>query len=258
MKFFVAKVNLKEHERTGLSYLRPIQFAFDSHKFMLPIRLGMINSQGPQDLVIYILTENGRVETTNYRTVKVPTGMDLPQYIRDDFGSFYKAMFDRQVMENDMKVVFTEYVWNMGFCDPCAAPPLSQDELRQLGVFWLDAGRQAGIGGGPMPFEQVPVMLTRLHVRYSAATFPEDLTFQETQDRENFQGRYVLRHQWAGSEDTCPAAKSYFDDLRQRRTTEAATLADLTGWNLDEIYQKAGYDPGKMPKPSVWWNNLWR
>jgi len=46
--------------------------------------------------------------------------------------------------------------------------------------------------------------------------------------------------------------------LRQRRTTEAATLADLTGWNLDEIYQKAGYDPGKMPKPSVWWNNLWR
>ncbi len=258
MKFFVAKVNLKELERSGLSYLRPIQFAFDSHKFMLPIRLGMINSQGPQDLVIYILTESGRVETTNYRTVKVPTGMDLPQYIRDDFGSFYKAMFDRQVMENDMKVVFTEYVWNMGFCDPCAAPPLSQDELRQLGVFWLDAGRQAGIGGGPMPFEQVPVMLTRLHVRYSAATFPEDLTFQETQDQENFQGRYVLRHPWAGSEDTCPAAKGYFDDLRQRRTTEAATLADLTGWNLDEIYQKAGYDPGKMPKPSVWWNNLWR
>jgi hypothetical protein len=95
-------------------------------------------------------------------------------------------------------------------------------------------------------------------VRYSAATFPEDLTFQETQDQENFQGRYVLRHPWAGAEDTCPAAKNYFDDLRQRRSTEAATLADLTGWNIDEIYQKAGYDPGKMPKPSVWWNNLWR
>ena len=40
MKFFVAKVNLKEHQRTGLSYLRPIQFAFESPKFMLPIRLG--------------------------------------------------------------------------------------------------------------------------------------------------------------------------------------------------------------------------
>jgi hypothetical protein len=144
----------------------------------------------------------------------------------------------------------------MGFCDACAAPPLSQDELRQLGVFWLDEGRPGGtpFGGGPMAFEQVPVMLTRLYVRYSAATFPEDLTFQKTQGQQNFQGRYVLRHPWAGSEDTCPAAKSYFDDLRQRRATEA--LADLMGWNIDEIYQKAG--AGKMPKPPVWWNNLWR
>jgi hypothetical protein len=49
-------------------------------------------------------------------------------------------------------------------------------------------------------------------------------------------------------------AKSYFDDLRQRRATEA--LAELTGWNIDEIYQKAG--AGKMAKPSVWWNNRWR
>src|SRR5260370_37486374 len=118
--------------------------------------LGMINSKGPQDLVIYILPENGRVETTNYRTVKVPTGMDLPQYIRDDFGSFYKAMFDRQVMENDMKVVFTEYVWNMRFCDPCAAPPLAQDELPELGGFWLTAGGQGG--DVPLRVEPVPVV----------------------------------------------------------------------------------------------------
>jgi hypothetical protein len=56
MKFFVAKVNIAEHNRTGLTYLRPLQFAFESPKFMLPIRLGMINSQGPQDLVVYRLT----------------------------------------------------------------------------------------------------------------------------------------------------------------------------------------------------------
>ena len=83
MKFFVAKVNLTEHKRTGLTYLRPLQFAFESPKFMLPIRLGMINSQGPQDLVVYMLTQNGRVETTNYRTVKLPTGMDIPEYVRE-------------------------------------------------------------------------------------------------------------------------------------------------------------------------------
>ena len=42
------------------------------------------------------------------------------------------------------------------------------------------------------------VFLTRLHVRYDAAHFPEDLVFQETADRTNFQGRYVLRHEWKG------------------------------------------------------------
>ena len=47
MKFFVAKVNLKEQKKTGLTYLRPLQFAFESPKFMLPIRLGMVNARRP-------------------------------------------------------------------------------------------------------------------------------------------------------------------------------------------------------------------
>ena len=51
MKFFVAKVNLKEQLRAGQNYLRPLQFAFESEKFMLPIRLGMLNASGPQDLI---------------------------------------------------------------------------------------------------------------------------------------------------------------------------------------------------------------
>jgi hypothetical protein len=225
----------------------------------------MINAQGPQDLIIYLLTQNGRVETTNYRTVKLPTGMDLPAYIRDDFGDFYKAMFGQEVRRNDMTAVFSEYVWNLGtFCDPCSAPPLSADELRQLGVYWVSPDDRPGgiypnIAQGP--FEgQGPgqVIFTRLHVRYSAATFPEDLMFQETQDTENFQVRYVLRHPWAGSSESCPAAQAYFDALRQRRQTEALTLADLTGWKIDEIYRKQGIDPATMAQPAQWWQQLWK
>ena len=265
MKFFVAKVNIAEHNRTGLTYLRPLQFAFESPKFMLPIRLGMINSQGPQDLVIYMLTENGRVETTNYRTVKLPTGIDIPEYVRAEFGDFYKAMFDEQVKRNDMRAVFTEYVWNMGWCDPCAGPPLSREELRSLGVFWLDDQPGGAMPmyrrpGGFMPYPQpgggaTPVTLTRLHVRYSADTFPEDLIFQETQDQENFQARYVLQHAWNGSPDACEAAKNYFDELNKRRAQEAETLADLTGWNLEDVIKKAGLSPESQPKP--WWQNIW-
>ena len=146
--------------------------------------------------------------------------------MRDDFADFYKAMFDHQVKRNEMRAVFTEYVWNMGWCDPCAAPPLTRaTSCKSLGVFWLDD--QPGVPrfrqGGAMPFQQpgggpMPVMLTRLHVRYSADTFPEDLVFQETQDQENFQARYVLQLAWNGSPDACPAARDYFENLNKRRS----------------------------------------
>jgi len=83
MKFFVAKVNLGEQRRLGFSYLRPLQVAYDSPKFMLPLRLGMVNADGPQELFVFAITRNGRVETTNYRTVKLPEGMDIPEYVKD-------------------------------------------------------------------------------------------------------------------------------------------------------------------------------
>jgi hypothetical protein len=241
MKFFVAKVNLKEQAAGGFSTLRPLQFAFESPKFMLPLRLGMINAQGPQDLIIYMLTRNGRVETTNYRTVKLPADMDLPVYTKNDFAGFYKAMFKQQAEKDGNRAVYTEYFWDMGWCDPCAANPLSPDELRQAGVFWIDrpdAGDSFNSGASvrrAMPQGASPAMLTRLHVRYTPATFPEDLVFQETRDRGNFQARYVLRNPWTGSANECPEAQTYFQQLGQRQEREARQLANLTGWSLNSI-----------------------
>src|SRR4051812_22488724 len=248
MKFFVAKVNLKEQMRTGVSYLRPLQFAFESEKFMLPLRLGMVNGNGAQDLIAYVLTRNGRVESTNYRTLKLPANMDVPVYLRSEFAGFYKAMFEHQARAEDYRVVFTEYFWDMSWCDPCAADPLSPDEMRSAGVFWL--GQDGGARGGASP-----VMLTRLHVRYTPDTFPEDLMFQETADRTNFQARYVLRHAWPGSPDACPAAKLYFDQVTKRQTKEAQVLAELTGWDLNRIRGKMELQPVAKQE---WWKGLWR
>ena len=247
MRFFVAKVNLAEHDKLGFSYLRPLQVAYESPKFMLPIRLGTVNANGPQELFVYALTRTGRIETTNYRTVRLPSDMDLPEYLKqpNEFSSFYKAMFARQVEKQGGRAVFLEYGWDMRWCDPCAADPLSNDELRQLGVFWAEAN-----GRG------VPnVFLTRLHVRYDSAHFPEDLVFQETGDRSNFQGRYVLRHAWTGA-DRCSAAAAYRETLRERRAREAEQLASLTGWNIADIRKKMGEDPAGPEAP--WWQKLWK
>ena len=249
MRFFVAKVNVKEQTKLGFTYLRPLQVAFESPKFMLPLRLGTVNANGPQDLIVYTLTRRGRVETTNYRTVKLPSDMDLPVYLKDrgEFAKFYKAMFTRQVEKHDGRVVFTEYAWDMRWCDPCAADPLSRDELRNLGVFWQDGAAS-----------QAPnVYLTRLHVRYDGAHFPEDLVFQETPDRSNFQGRFVLRHPFSGAA-TCDAAATYRRSVWDRQQQEAQRLASLTGWSLAEIRTKMRLGDAPPVEPTAWWQRIWK
>jgi len=100
------------------------------------------------------------------------------------------------------------------------------------------------------------VFLTRLHVRYDAAHFPEDLTFQETADRTNFQGRYVLRHPWQGTK-TCREAEEYRTNLPQRWEQEARTLATLTGWNVEAIRKKMP-SHGVTADPQKWWRKLWK
>ena len=256
LRFFVAKVNLEAQAKLGFNYLRPLQVAYESPKFMLPVRLGTVNADGPQELFVYALTRKGRVETTNYRTVRLPSDLEIPVYVKDEFGDFYRDMFTRQTNRENMSAVFLEYAWDMSWCDPCAADPLSPQELRQLGVFWLEGSRP---GSAPVPQgagRPADVFLTRLHVRYDAAHFPEDLVFQETSDRANFQGRYILRHPWRGA-DQCSEARSYREQLRERQLREAETLARLTGWDLSEIHKRIGFDAPVVTEEEPWWRKLW-
>ncbi len=257
MRFFVAQVNLAEQARLGFSYLRPLQVAFESRKFMLPIRLGTINADGPQELFVFVLNRAGRVQTTNYRTVKLPTGMDLPVFVKYDFADFYRDMFAEQVRRERMRTVFLEYAWDMSWCDPCAADPLSPAELRELGVFWVRGERALPTTRpirAPQPARNV--FVTRLHLRYTADTFPEDLMFQSTGDRTSYQGRYVIRHPWSGGAE-CPEARRYYEELRRRQEKEAETLASLTGWDVNTIRDRM-----EIPEPrgedAPWWKRLWK
>jgi len=254
MRFFVAKVNLEEQKKAGYAYLRPLQVAYESSKFMLPIRLGTLNAKAKQDLYVYALTRSGRIETTNYRTVKLPSDTDVPEFVQAMFADFYRDMFARQTEIENNRGVFLEYAWDMAWCDPCAADPLSPQELRSLGVFWTG---KSGDNGRAAPPQAQNVFVTRLHVRYDRAHFPEDLMFQETGDRQNYQGRYVIRHPWSG-ESSCDTS-AYYEQVRARQEREARQLASLTGWDINDIRAKISFagvdDPETGPKP--WWTRLW-
>lgn len=241
LKFFVVKVNLAELDNlrasgqvqadaNGFIKLRPIQMTFKSEKFMLPIRLGMANATGDQDLIIYSFTDKGRTECTNYRTAKIPTDREIPEFTRNVFGEFYKKLFDRAWEKEGKNVVLQEYGWDLSSsnyvkCDPCATTPPTYAELREAGVFWATAGGNQGWGGSDYSGD---FYLTRLHVRYGRATFPQDLMFQATPDKTPFQGRYIMRH--PAPDLSCDEAKPYLRQLVARRQRELNEFQALTGW----------------------------
>jgi MYXO-CTERM domain-containing protein len=200
-----------------MAELSPLRFHYDSETFNLPIRLGLVNSSGTQDLIVHILARGKRYEVANYKNVTIPTNIDIDEKARGRFGEFYAALFDRTVETNPGAIV-TEYSWGADSCDPCPSSP-------------LDPGDFATLGGDVVPGvaedqKWVPTnsfVLTRLHARYGKNALGEDLVFRvakpivggrefnqengklETGAREmpeggisNFQGRYAIRHPWTG------------------------------------------------------------
>jgi hypothetical protein len=209
-KFFVAKVDSKKVKfKDGMAALSPLRFHYDSESFSLPVRLGLVNSSGKQDLIVHILGRNQRFELANYKNVTIPTNLDVDEQAREQFGAFYAALFDRTVEQNPGAVV-TEYSWMSMSCDPCPGPAL---DLNELAVFGGDVVPSGGQG-------MYNFVLTRLHARYGKDALGEDLVFKtagpiaggrEQQGTDgkletgshpdsvnNFQGRYAIRHPWKG------------------------------------------------------------
>jgi hypothetical protein len=138
-KFFVAKVDPKKVKfENGQAQLSPLRFHYDSPELSLPVRLGLINSNGTQDLVVHVLGKRQRFEPANYRSVTIPTNLDLAEQGKGEFGRFYAALFDRTLEKNPQAIV-TEYSWDASTCDPCPGPALDQNDLATLGADALNA-----------------------------------------------------------------------------------------------------------------------
>jgi len=206
MKFFVAKVDPQKVKfEDGRAALSPLRFFYDSDRFELPIRLGLANSSGTQDLIVNVLAGE-RYEVANYPNVTIPTNLDVTPMVKDKFPAFYAALFDRTVEQHPGAVV-TEYSWAAGSCDPCPGPTLNPADFATLGA---DVTKE-NLGYG--------YVLTRLHARYGK-DIKDDLVFKAAQpivggreiknatgqldttaqpaSTNNFQGRYAIRYPWTG------------------------------------------------------------
>ncbi|MDA8886442.1 DUF2330 domain-containing protein [Bacteroidia bacterium] len=243
LKFFVVKVDLNKYNpQSNGGFLRPLQIKVKSEKFMLPIRLGMANANGEQDLLVYAFSRKGRVECTNYRTVKMPTNKKVPTFIKPNFGNFYADVFRNSHARQGRDAVFLEYAWNVTptwggrKCDPCVGPPPYQQQFVMAGIPWIN---QQG----------ATTYFTRLHVKYSLDKFPEDLFFQETPNREMYQARYVITHPTTG-DLSCKEGKVYKAKLKLRRRLELSELASLSQWDTEDFYDYVANGTDKVKSVS--------
>lgn len=221
MKFFVAKVNLSRHAKGKSQELPPLQIAFRSKSFMLPIQLGKLNADKAQDALFFMLSRKGRIEVANYRAKELPSNGNVPVFVEKVFPQFYKATFAKAVGRGGGIVM--EYAWDMAWCDPCAADPLPNADLRALGVRWARGNGTAQ-----------DVYVTRYHAQYSKGQMQKDLVFRETGNKQNFQGRYVMNHPFEGSLN-CDAGRQYVRETKKRLAQEAKYLSGLTGWSVSSI-----------------------
>jgi hypothetical protein len=210
-KFFVAKVDPKKVAFVGgRAALSPLRFHYDSDELALPIRLGLANASGKQDLIVNGISPDTRYEVANYPNVTIPTNFDLKPEAKGRFAELYAALFDRTLEVNPGAVV-TEYAWTAQpqlKCDPCPDQVPQDADMVTLG---------ADVIGGPIATGTY--VLTRLHARYGRGDMKDDLRFRaakpiaggrevwSAQGLEHgavastqsfFQARYAIRYPWTG------------------------------------------------------------
>lgn len=211
MKFFVARVDVKKvkMDAQGVAQLSPLRFNYESQDFRLPVRLGLLNASGKQDLLVFVISADKRYEVANYPNAFIPTNLEVVDETRNKFGPFYATLFDATIAKAGSRAVVTEYSWATSSCDPCPTPPLEDADV-------------ATLGGDVLQIQGYSAVLTRLHTRYDSTTLTEDLVFRAADpvvggrenvvgangelekgavkdSTNNFQARYAIRHAWTGA-----------------------------------------------------------
>jgi MYXO-CTERM domain-containing protein len=169
MYFMAAKV-LGDATGADGSSLPPLQVAYDSEVFTIPIKLAARNSPGQQDMLIYAITDqsSGLVGVSNYTEFEIEDQCIWGDPNTDDFQAFYEGRFNPAWEAAGQAGWTVEWAGGPWDCSPCSGYQLSTEELSSLGF----------VG------EYEDHFLSRLHMRYTDTTASQDLMLYESGMRQ--------------------------------------------------------------------------
>jgi hypothetical protein len=203
---------LAAQRRSGAGFLalRPtpargwaVQIAYDAPQVPLPVMVRDPGTPSP-DLIILTLTRTGGLAPAA-RLDRVPSGMDLPEYVGSQFPAVYDAILRHHLAQPGGPAILAEFA---APADPSAALPL-------LGVAW------PGLAN-----------LTRLHTQFP----PPTRVLRPSPALAAFQTSYTTHIAWKGQYTlACAAGFDYRHALTARWQAENATLSALTGWRPADI-----------------------
>jgi hypothetical protein len=187
--FLAAKVAASAELADGTP-LSPLQVAYDSPVFSIPIRLATLNSPGEQDMVIYAITpeEDGRVGISNYPEFEVPDQCRWGSVGRgDDFATFYDGVYTEAWSAMGDAGWAVEFAGGPSDCNPCTDVSPEDEDLLALGFtgsVWDAHG-------------------TRIHMRYTPEQADEDLMLYASRMWTTVVTSYADDVEWNACIDSC-------------------------------------------------------
>ena len=109
MQMLVAEVTTSKVELAGArrALLSPIRFA-TREAYAIPSTLGLANSKGHQELVVYVLHPDKRFEVANYPNAYPPTNAIVDLSVKERMGEFYAGVHDA-LLAKDPRAFLVEY-----------------------------------------------------------------------------------------------------------------------------------------------------
>jgi len=113
-RFVLARVDpSRANVLEGKMMLSPIQLEYESEDLRVPVRLGTLNSPGQQELLLYVLSDEGRFEVANRPMVTAPTDLRMRSNVRGGVAQVYASLTD-EIFRQTPGAAITEFAHTLG------------------------------------------------------------------------------------------------------------------------------------------------